>query len=531
MVPPVGSQVSIEGMVHRPAIYELNGEKGLNEVLDLAGGVLASASLKQINVERLDAHERRTMLTLDLPDNAEGMKQNLAGFKVQGGDDIVISQILPYNQQAVYLEGHVFRPGKYPYKDGMTITDLLHSYQDVMPEPADHGEVVRLQPPDFRPETISFNLPDVLIGNDSIKLQPFDLIRIYSRYEIDSPEVTIEGEVLRPGAYPMSQGMTLAALVRMAGGFKRSAYRDEADLSSYTVEAGKKVLLNHSSVAVQKALDGDKSADVAVSPGDVVSIRKLTGWDDIGAAVTINGEVGHSGTYGIETGERLSSVLKRAGGFRDDAYPAGAILERSQVRQLGEAARQEMIRRIETTPITFNPGVMSGQDQQDLQKAAQEQREQVLGSLRNHPANGRLVINITKDISKWENTSADIDVRPGDTLVIPKRENFVLISGQVYNQTAITFVPGKDGGWYLRQAGGATQSGDKGAVFVVRANGSVVGHAGSWVTGNSLNVGMRPGDTIIVPEKTIGSQVWKNLISAAQIMSSVAITGAVAGIF
>jgi len=83
----------------------------------------------------------------------------------------------------------------------------------------------------------------------------------------------------------------------------------------------------------------------------------------------------------------------------------------------------------------------------------------------------------------------------------------------------------------LRQAGGATQSGDKGAVFVVRANGSVVGHAGSWVTGNSLNVGMRPGDTIIVPEKTIGSQVWKNLISAAQIMSSVAITGAVAGIF
>jgi protein involved in polysaccharide export with SLBB domain len=122
-------------------------------------------------------------------------------------------------------------------------------------------------------------------------------------------------------------------------------------------------------------------------------------------------------------------------------------------------------------------------------------------------------------------------MRPGDTLVIPKRQNFVLVSGQVYNRTAITYVPGKDGSWYLRQAGGVTQSGDKSRVFVIRVNGSVAGHASSWMTGNSLSLHMRPGDIIVVPEKTIGSQVWKNLISAAQIMASVAITGSVAGIF
>jgi hypothetical protein len=119
---------------------------------------------------------------LQLPDNAEGVKQKLAGFRVQGGDDVVISQILPYNEQAVYLEGHVFRPGKYPYRDGMTLNDLLHSYQDVMPEPADHAELIRLQPPDFRPETIGFSLPEALIGNDAIALQPFDLVRIFGRY-------------------------------------------------------------------------------------------------------------------------------------------------------------------------------------------------------------------------------------------------------------------------------------------------------------------------------------------------------------
>jgi protein involved in polysaccharide export with SLBB domain len=530
LVPPVGSQVSVEGMVHRPAIYELNGEQGLNKVLDLAGGVLASASLKQINVERVEAHQRRTMFSLQLPDNAEGVKQKLADFQVQGGDEVVISQILPYNEQAVYLDGHVFRPGKYPYRDGMTINDLLHSYQDVMPEPADHAELVRLQSPDFRPETISFSLPDVLIGNASIKLQPFDLIRVFSRYEIDSPKVSIEGEVLRPGEYPMSKGMTVAGLVSMAGGFKRSAYRDEADLSSYAVQNGQKVLVSHSSVAVEKVLGGDKSADVALKPGDVISIRRLAGWQDIGASVTVRGEVEHAGSYGIEQGERLSLVLKRAGGFRESAYPAAAVLERVQIRELGEQARQQLIQRIETTPVESKPGTMSTQDQASTQQALQQQRAQVLATLRSRPASGRLEINISLDIGKWENTPADIEMRAGDTLLIPKRPNFVIVSGQVYNPTAISYVPGRELGWYLRKAGGATPSGKTKDIFVVRADGSAVPHEHGWMSGSLMSLKMRPGDTVFVPEKIMGaSPVWQNILGMAQIISAAALPLAVAG--
>ena len=532
LVPPVGAQVTVEGMVHRPAIYELNGETTLNQVLDLAGGVLISASLKQIDVARIEAHERRTMLNLQLPGDADAVKKEIADFQVQGGDDVVISQILPYNQQAVYLEGHVYRPGKYPYRDGMTINDLLKSYQDIMPEPADHAELIRLQAPDYRPETISFNLPDVMIGNDSIKLQPFDLIRVYSRYEIDSPQVSIQGDVLRPGTYPMSQGMTVAALVRMAGGFKRSAYRDEADLSSYVVQDGQKVLLNHSNVAVEKALDGDKNADVALKPGDVVSIRQLAGWQDIGASVAITGEIQHVGSYGIQEGERLSSVLKRAGGFRESAYPDAAVLERVQVRQLGEQSRQQMIQRVETTPININAGAMSAPDQKDLQASMQQQRDQVLATLRSRPATGRQVIGISAAISKWENTSADIELRAGDTIVIPKRPNFVMVTGQVYNPEAITYMPGKDADWYLKKAGGVTQSGNRGVVFVVRADGSIVGHGSIWSGSSVMNLRIKPGDSIVVPEKIVGgSEIWKNVIGAAQIMSSIAITGAVTGIF
>jgi len=532
MVPSAGPEVTIEGMVHHPAIYELNGEKTLNQVLDLAGGVLSTASLKQINVARVEAHERRTMLSLDLPSSADGVKSALAGFNVQGGDDVVISQILPYNQQAIYLEGHVFRPGRYPYHDGMTITDLLRSYQDVLPEPADHAEIVRLQAPDYRPETIGFNLPDVLLGNNPIKLQPFDVIRIFGRYGIDSPRVTIDGQVLRPGTYPMSEGMTVAGLVRMAGGFNRSAFRDTAGLSSYVIENGQKVLVNHSLVEIQKALDGDKQADVLLKPGDVVSIQQLAGWVDIGSSVQINGEVEHPGAYGIEQGERLSTVLKRAGGLREYAYPQAARFERVQVQQLGEQAREALIRRIESTPIEVKQGPGSTQDQQSTASSIEAQRDQILAQLRNQPASGRMVISISPDISQWENTPADIELRAGDVFSIPKRPNFVIISGEVYNPTAISFVPGKDVKWYLQKGGGPTSSGDKKRIFVLRADGSVVAHGSGWTGSSVMDIRMRPGDTIIVPEKILGgSDVWKDIIAIAQITSSIALTAIVAGAY
>jgi len=529
-VPTVGPQVKVEGMVHRPAIYELNGETTLNQVLDLAGGVLPTASLKEINVTRVVAHESRTMLRLELPSNPTELAAKLADFKVQGEDDVVISQILPYNQDAVYLEGHVYRPGKYPFHEGMTINDILHSYQDVMPESADHPELVRLEPPNYQPKASSFNLHDAMIGNDSFQLKPFDLIRIYGRYEIDAPKVSIEGEVLRPGQFPMPQGMTAADLVRLAGGFKRSAYQDDADLSSYTVQNGQKVVVSHSVIAIKKALDGDKDADAVLKPGDVVSIRRLAGWQDIGASVTISGEVVHAGSYGITDGEHLSSVLKRAGGFREDAYPAAAVLERVQVRELNQVARQQMIRRIETEPVVVSQGVGSVTQSEDLQKSLDSQRQQILRNLRSQPVNGRMVINISANIGEWENTTADVELRAGDTLVIPKRPNFVAVGGQVYNPIAISYIPGKTLGWYLRKSGGPTKSGSKKEVYVLRADGSIVPLGNRWISDNYLDLRMRPGDTIFIPERIIGtSQTWQNILGLAQLASAAALPLALSG--
>ena len=229
-VPPAGPQVAVSGAVKRPAIYELKpGESNLASVLDDAGGVTAAASLSHITIERIDANRQRETVTLKTAGGQDPQADRAAidTFAVRDGDRIYIAPILPYSEHAIYLQGHVVRPGRLPYSDGMKLSDVLRSYQDMLPEPSAHGEIVRLMPPDFHAETIAFNVPEVLIGNANLTLQPFDTIRIFGRYEVDTPNVTIHGEVLRPGTYPLSKGMTAAQLVQMAGGFKRDALLEQ----------------------------------------------------------------------------------------------------------------------------------------------------------------------------------------------------------------------------------------------------------------------------------------------------------------
>jgi protein involved in polysaccharide export with SLBB domain len=427
------------------------------------------------------------------------------------------------------VEGHVVRPGKFPFREGMQLSDVIRSYQDLLPEPAAKGDLIRLVAPDFHPETIQFDVADALIGNANLPLQPFDTIRILGRYEVDAPQVTIRGEVLRPGTYALSFDMTPMKLVNMAGGFKRDALLSSADLASYTVQDGKKIVSERASLHIHS----DEFGTVPLKPGDILTIHQLSGWNDIGASVVLDGEETYPGSYGLQEGERLSSVLRRAGGLRDTAYPAGAILIRNQVKELEEKTRVELIHQIETSSASARLAPnLSGQDSAALLQAATQQQAEVLQRLKSQPASGRLVIHISSDINSWANTPADIEMHAGDVLTVPKRPGFVLVSGQVYNASAITYVPGKEASWYLRRAGGTNDVANRKEIFVVRANGSVIGRrSGEWYGANVLGTRLEPGDVIVVPQKIIGGSLfWRNLLTVAQISSSIAITAAVAGI-
>jgi protein involved in polysaccharide export with SLBB domain len=317
----------------------------------------------------------------------------------------------------------------------------------------------------------------------------------------------------------MSAGMTAAGLVQMAGGFKRSAFRDSASLASYVVENGQKVSTDQQTVRIGAAFAGEASADVRLKPGDVLTILQIPGWRDIGRSVTIRGEVEYPGNYGINEGERISAFLKRVGGFTNSAYPAGIVLEREDVRKIEEQGRQELIHRLETSgaAIQVSPNT-TGKDQADVLQAVQAQQKQAVASLRNQPATGRLVLTISGDISQWENTPSDIQLRSGDSITVPKLPNFVLSYGQVYNANALTYKPGKTAGWYLKQAGGPTQLANKKGIYVIRANGSVVSSGGTsdLFSGGVMNTKMQPGDVLVVPEKFVtGSSAWQTTLAIA----------------
>jgi protein involved in polysaccharide export with SLBB domain len=524
LAPPAGPQVTVSGSVRRPAVYELHGEQTLDQVLELAGGVPVSGQINNVKVERIDAHQRREMLNVNLPQNdtVAAVEESFKRVQVKDGDLITVAPILPYTNQVVYLQGHVFRPGKYPFQNGLKVSDVIASFNDLLPESADRAEIVRLHAPELSPTVIGFNLRDVLEKKAAAPaLQPFDTIRVFGRYDTDAPKVSIYGEVLRPGEYPLSDRMTAVDLVRIAGGFNRSAYRDSADLSSYSIVNGEKVELDHRSVAIGQALSGEPDTDVVLKPGDVLTIRQIGGWADIGGAINVTGEVLHPGRYGIQQGERLSAILKRAGGFSADAYPYGAVLERAQVREFSAKNRDEMIARLQDQSATAGKGTPAS-------SGTARQNQQLVDKLKQIQPSGRLLIHISSDVAKWENTPADVEVRPGDSLIVPKRPNFVMVAGQVYNPAAITYSQGKHAGWYLRQAGGPTSVANKKDIFVIRANGTVVGKgSGEWWSGSVVNALLQPGDTIYVPDKVAGSGILKNAGQYIQIVSGVAVAASV----
>jgi protein involved in polysaccharide export with SLBB domain len=619
LVPPLGPEITIEGMVRRPAIYELGKEKNLAEVLELAGGVLQSGTLRHVDVERVEAHLSRTMLRLDIPedDKQEAVAQALEDFKVQDGDKIKISPILPYANKTVYLEGHVFHPGKFAYRDGMKVTDVIKSYSDVLPEPYKrHAEIIRLSPQDYTPTVIAFNLDDALAGKDqNLVLKPFDTVRVFSRFDFedppvitingqvrdpgdhltngatyfrdaiylaggatpdaqlndaqvfrgtqdgklkvisvdlskalagdeannillepkdrlfihknlakfDPPTVKIEGEVERPGKYPLGEEMLATDLVRVAGGLKRGAYTELADLTRYEIEHGTNVAGEHQTIPIGRALAGEPDTDVRLHDGDVLTIRQLAGWNDIGATVTVRGEVLHPGTYGIREGERLSAVLQRAGGFSSDAYPYGVIFERVQVRALEESNRTVLIREIQDDGTALKAVPDSNPEDKAVKEASLLQWQRTMERLQNTPPTGRLVIHISKDMKHWANTPADLELRAGDIMYVPKRPNVVMVDGSVYNPTAVTFKPGKSAAWYLRQAGGPTNMANKKAIFVIRADGSVAGGSGGVFSGSAEKTELRAGDMVVVPEKAFaGTTKWKNTLQVAQLLQSVA---------
>jgi polysaccharide biosynthesis/export protein len=624
LVPPVGPQVTIEGMVRRPAIYEIQEKTSLEEALELAGGVLPAAALKHVEVERLVAHENRTMFSLDLSEKVGNATDDslLRSFQVQDGDRIHIFPIAPYNQQAIYLEGHVLRPGRYSYKEGMTLKDLIASYSDLLPEPAgEYAEIIRLNAPDFRPTVESFNLSSALSGTGTApELRPLDTVRIFSKYDFEPPQrvsvdgevrapgqyatsgqarvrdaiylaggvtnyadmhsaqvfrlskdgnlkilgvnlketlagnasenlllqpgdrivvhrnaatlepplVYVKGDVASPGRYPLSPNMRVEDLVQVAGGLKPSADLQGAILAHHGDGAPNSTAgIENLTINLGAAMSGHPEENRLLSNGDVLTIPENAAWHDLGASVTVQGEVEHPGTYGIAPGESLLSVLQKAGGFTAQAYPYGLVLTRRQVREAEMQSHEELITRVKAEQQQLYALPENDTDQKNLKLNAIAQTDTALTQLEANLPVGRVVLNATLNEKSFERVAAETHLVSGDVIRVPRKPSYVMVQGQVFNATAVGYVPGRSANWYLGQAGGLTELANKKAVFVIRADGSVIAAKNNrtlW-SGDPLDAVLMPGDVVVVPEKApkIATRNWTVLMQSAQVATSIAL--------
>src|SRR5580692_4252237 len=291
LVPPVGPQVTVEGMVRRPAIYELKDEKNLAAVLELSGGLLPTAALRHIEVQRLVAHDKQTMLSLDIPEIGEAAEvtKKLESFEIQDGDRIRIFPIASYNQDAIYLDGHVIRPGRYSYRENMRVTDVIASYKDLLPEPAaNYAEIIRLNPPDFHPTVESFDLADTFANPAQAPvLHPMDTVRIFSRFDFENPPVvSVWGDVRAPGTYRTSGQIRLGDAIHLAGGLTPDAQKEDAQVFRYLPDGKFKIF----SVNLSEALSGDPTENIVLQPRDRLLIHRNANAADP-ATVYIQGEV------------------------------------------------------------------------------------------------------------------------------------------------------------------------------------------------------------------------------------------------
>lgn len=490
-VPVIGPVVGIAGCVKQPYIYEFKDEITLQEAIDLAGGIIPIGYAKRIQVERTEAHERRIVYDINFEELTKDKNSKI--IKIFDNDLILISPISKQMYKYVNLKGNVLYPGKYELKPDVKLSDII-SEEKLLPETYfEYAEIIRLVPPDFHPKLIPFNLGKLLKGDESqdLILNEFDAIRIYSKWEIaDKPMVSIKGYVRIPGIYPLAENMKVSDLIIKGGNLKQEAYLDEAELSRI-LEGG---AINTISINLRKALNGEQLHDIKLKKDDVLFVRRIPEWHAHNT-IKLEGEFKLPGEYVISKGELLSSVIKRAGGFTEEAFLKGAIFIRKSIIKKEEEGIEKLFFK-QKMFLLEEEGKIEEINLPKEEKSGQFERlrekENFIRSFLEQSKKGRLIIRLTK-LDEPADSKYDIPLEEGDYLFVPKKPNSVTIIGSVHNPGAILYKKGASINYYLEEVGGITQRADKDEIHIIKADGSA---KSSFLRFKSIE----PGDMIVVPE-------------------------------
>jgi protein involved in polysaccharide export with SLBB domain len=519
-IPVIGPTVGVVGNVRRPAIYELKHEKILGEIIRMAGGVLPTGRLQNVVVERVVGHEKRVVKSLNLETAQDALSR--LPFPVQDFDVVKIYPVHERVRQVVYLEGHVKYPREHEFKAGMKLRDLIPSYEVLLPEPyLAQAEIVRLVPPDLHPEIMAFDLGAMLSGDETqnLALQDLDTVIVSHAWgKKERPMVTIKGEVREPGTYRLYEGMTVRDLIFKAGNMTIKSYKDEATLNR-VMTGEKDTEIAKLTFSPGRALRGDPKNNLALKANDEVFIRQIPQYNAaLDRRVVLEGEFLFPGEYAFSQGERLSSVIERAGGLTMAAYPLGAVFQREVVKDVQMTRLKEYADTVEEDILTASAkeAELSDEDQAGALKQSLEVKRRLLEKIRASRPTGRMVIDLEEAVNV-SSSNYNFELRPGDHLIVGKRPDSVQVMGEVFNPTAVFAEKGRTVDFYLNSVGGPTDNADEDSIYVVKADGSVIsskqgrlfGRAGwdseqyRWTMSGFEDTVLDPGDTIIVPRKIV----------------------------
>ncbi len=538
-VPPIGKTVGISGEILRPAIYELKNEKSINDLVKMAGGFSPEALLDNIQIKRIKKSGGRSLQTVDLTSSENGL------VGLMDGDIVTILSQPDKLEKFVSLQGYVESPGDYSWFEGMRIRDLIPSFNMLLPGADKYYLVIKRQFQDKRGvELLDVNLMKVLSAHsdeENIPLNSKDEVYIFDSrnarttvlepwFNLISSQtspgnplkiVNIKGLLHHPDRYPLTENMKVSDLLRAAGGLTDNAYTLRAELTSYVVSEGERRELLRRDINLDRALAGDQSFDVQLKPYDELLVRRIPSWDEEGH-IELLGEVEFPGTYSIGRGERLSDVIKRAGGLTDMGYAKGAVFVRESVRERESKHLKRMAMQLERDLAV----VQAHGDEIGLDKGQTILEGKVLlEQVRSVEAMGRMVINLPTILE--ESGSYDVALQSSDLLYIPKRPDEVTVVGEVYHLTSHIYEQGVKRDEYVRLSGGITERGNKKAVYVVHANGSV-SPPNKWYQ-KPVEIG--PGDTIIVPVKVDRISKLKLFTDVSQIIYQLAVSAASLKVF
>jgi protein involved in polysaccharide export with SLBB domain len=546
-VPVLGPVVGIAGCVKRPAIYELKeAQTTIDDVIELAGGVLPIGYLQNVVIERVEGNKRRVIRSFNLDPSYEMTNSNLL-MSLKDGDVVKVYPVHKETREVVYLEGHVKYPREYELRPGMKLRDIIPSYDYLLPEPyLPQAEIVRLIPPDLHPEILEFNLNALMNGDpdQNLLLQDQDRVIIYDKWEKrEKPEVTIKGAIRNPGTYRLYKGMTVKDLIFQAGNLDNSAYQEKADLSrAIPGETGTDIM--KVTFSPRKAMAGNPEENLLLQQDDQICIREIPQYSQaLERKVFLEGEFLFPGEYAFSEGERLISVIERAGGLTEEAYPFGAVFLRSSVKEVQRERLKEYVSKLEQDVYAMS--ALSAETATDKEQAAAlaqslASKRELLEKLRKAEPTGRMVIDL-REVLVLSSSPYNFELRPEDRLIVKKRPDSVNILGEVYNPTALFAEKGKNVGYYLNLVGGPTENAEDDEIYIVKANGSVISKSQGgvfglvswdsakhrWTLGGFDSIKLDPGDTVIVPRK-VEKFPWLRVVKdITQIMFQIAVTAGV----